>query len=157
MISYIHGGNKMGIGENIKQFRLTANYTQKKLAEECGVAAITIRQYESGKREPNREMISKIAKALRVSPIALTWGSEIGEDWQHLIDSREDIKEASTETLEQLLSSIKSIIIENDSVDIFTGIPEEDLLYYFWNLNDDGKQKVIEYAEDLTENSKYHK
>lgn len=157
MISYIYGGIKMEIGENIKQFRLTAKYTQKRLAEECGVAAITIRQYESGKREPNREMITKIAEVLRVSPVILTWGTEIGEEWQNLLDSNKKIKNSSSETLEQLLFAVKNIIIANDNADIFTEMPEEDLLYYFWNLNSNGQQKVTEYARDLTQIPNYKK
>ena len=42
----------MSIGENIKNIRMQKGLTQKQLAEKSGVAEITIRQYESDKREP---------------------------------------------------------------------------------------------------------
>lgn len=54
----------MTIGERIKKFRKEAGFTQKQLATKCGVAEITIRQYESGKRQPRYEQLQIIAKAL---------------------------------------------------------------------------------------------
>ena len=41
-------------------------YTQKQLAEKCGMATGTIQQYELNKREPRREQLQKIATALNV-------------------------------------------------------------------------------------------
>ena len=54
----------MNSGEKIKMARVNAGYTQKKLAELSGVAEITIRQYETGKREPRISQLQKIALAL---------------------------------------------------------------------------------------------
>ena len=54
------------VGENIKRFRKKANLTQKELAEKCGFAEITIRQYENGKRAPKIETMQKIATVLAV-------------------------------------------------------------------------------------------
>ena len=56
----------MTIGEKIKDYRKKAGFTQKQLAKECGVAEITIRQYESGKRQPRYEQLQIIAKALNM-------------------------------------------------------------------------------------------
>ena len=52
---------------------------------------------------------------------------------------------------------IKEIIAENDDANIFTNIPEEDLLYYFWSISPEGQRKIIEYAEDLAGNPEYRK
>lgn len=57
----------MNTGEKIKAERIKAGYTQKKLADLSGVAEITIRQYESGKREPRNEQLIKIAQTLNVN------------------------------------------------------------------------------------------
>ncbi len=57
----------MNIGANIKKYRLAKNLTQKQLADKAGVAEITIRQYESEKRQPKIEIIQKIAVALDIS------------------------------------------------------------------------------------------
>ena len=57
----------MTIGEKIKEFRKKAGFTQKQLAKECGLAEITIRQYESDKREPSFDRLFLIAEKLHVS------------------------------------------------------------------------------------------
>ena len=54
----------MSIGNNIKIARAAAGLTQKELALKCDLAEITIRQYETGKREPRMTQIQKIATAL---------------------------------------------------------------------------------------------
>lgn len=56
----------MTIGEKIRQVRKGLGMTQEQLAEKCGVATITIRQYESGRREPREGQIRRIAKALSI-------------------------------------------------------------------------------------------
>lgn len=61
----------MDLGNRIKQYRITRNLTQKQLGELSGVAEITIRQYETGKREPKIEQLRKIATALNVPLTAL--------------------------------------------------------------------------------------
>ena len=56
----------MTIGSMIKQRRKDAGLTQNELAQKVGCATITIRQYESGKREPNISALYDIANALGV-------------------------------------------------------------------------------------------
>ena len=56
----------MEIGSIIKQKRKEAGLTQEALAQKVGCATITIRQYESGKREPNFNTLYSIAAALNV-------------------------------------------------------------------------------------------
>lgn len=57
----------MGYGQNIKVARKVAGLTQEQLAKKCGMATITIRQYESEKREPRLTQLECIAKALGVT------------------------------------------------------------------------------------------
>lgn len=54
----------MSIGQNIKEARKKAGITQAELANAVGLSTITIRQYESDKREPRYHIINKIAKVL---------------------------------------------------------------------------------------------
>ena len=61
----------MTIGEKIKKARQEKNITQKELAEQIGCAEITIRQYESNKREPKLEIIKKIATVLNITVLEL--------------------------------------------------------------------------------------
>ena len=53
--------------ENLKEARLKSGISQKDLAENIGVAKSTYSLYESGKREPNVDTITKIASSLNVS------------------------------------------------------------------------------------------
>lgn len=76
------------VGENIKRFRKKANLTQKELAEKCGFAEITIRQYENGKRAPKIETMQKIATVLAVPISDLIQSSpEIDPNSLHSITS----------------------------------------------------------------------
>ena len=56
----------MNIGEMIKNLRNKKGLTQKELAEKAGIATITLQQYERNKREPRKEVLSKIAVALNI-------------------------------------------------------------------------------------------
>ena len=56
----------MNIGNKIKDARKLAGLTQKELAKKCEVAEITIRQYETDKRQPRYEQLLKIADALGI-------------------------------------------------------------------------------------------
>lgn len=61
----------MTTGERIQAARKKAGLTQEQLAQKIDSATITIRQYESGKREPRIEQLRKIASALEVSLLYL--------------------------------------------------------------------------------------
>ena len=56
----------MTLGQIMQKIRKEKGYTQKQLAEKCGMATGTIQQYELNKREPRREQLQKIATALDV-------------------------------------------------------------------------------------------
>ena len=56
----------MNIGEMIKNLRNAYGLTQKELAEKAGIATLTLQQYERNKREPRKEVLSKIAVALNI-------------------------------------------------------------------------------------------
>lgn len=76
----------MTTGERIKAARKRAGVTQVQLAEQSGVAAISIHQYEAGKRNPQLEPVLRIANALGV-PV-----QELVEDWSAM--DPEDVKDA---------------------------------------------------------------
>lgn len=74
----------MSIGQRIKAARKKANMTQAQLAELVGLSTITIRQYESDKREPRYQIIEKLSKALKCSISELV---ESKQEAQMIIDS----------------------------------------------------------------------
>lgn len=76
----------MTIGERIRTIRKAKGLTQKDLAILSGTSEITVRQYETGKRQPRIEQLILIADALGVSS-----GELIGEDYSPY-DKFEEIK-----------------------------------------------------------------
>ena len=113
----------MTTGEQIKSDRIKAGYTQKKLADLSGVAEITIRQYESGKREPRNEQLIKIAQTLNVN-------------FYDLIGYAPD-------DLKQHVKKIKS--------DIIMDRRKSALLTLFDELNASGHNEAIKQVEKLTQ------
>lgn len=66
----------MTVAENIKRLRKQAGFTQRQLAEKCGMSESTLRQYEIGYRNPKIETLHRIAQALDKSIILLVEGCE---------------------------------------------------------------------------------
>ena len=50
--------------KNLKEARKRKGYTHEELAHAVNVGAMTIYQYESGRRVPNARMLKQIAQAL---------------------------------------------------------------------------------------------
>ncbi|EGT3961193.1 helix-turn-helix family protein [Clostridioides difficile CD149] len=57
----------MGIGENIKEFRLDKGLTQNDLAKKAGISRVALGNYEREERIPSIEILKKIAIALDTS------------------------------------------------------------------------------------------
>ncbi|WP_373205854.1 helix-turn-helix domain-containing protein [Clostridium tertium] len=65
------------IGDKIKEARKNKNITQKDFANILNIPVSTLANYENNHREPNLEMIKKIAKALNISPDELITGKSL--------------------------------------------------------------------------------
>lgn len=124
----------MDFSKRLKGARKLAGLTQEQLAEGCGLATITIRQYESGKREPRYDTAKKIAAYLHISV-----GSLLGEgktikykvkEWTSRKDSTLNIQIDS-----ELLRTVKNFA-ENDGLSLEDEI-EKLLLEYTDILLDD--------------------
>lgn len=63
------------VGQRIRQRRRELDWTQERLAEECGANRVTIANYENGKYLPSLTAIQSLARALKTTPADLT-----GED-----------------------------------------------------------------------------
>ena len=50
----------MSFGSRLKEIRKEYNYSQKKVADDIGVAITTLSQYESDSRFPNEPMIKRL-------------------------------------------------------------------------------------------------
>ena len=59
------------VGHKIKKIRTEKGLSQEDLGKKVGLSADRIQKYENGARRPKSDMLSKIANALNVSPLAL--------------------------------------------------------------------------------------
>lgn len=131
------------IGKNIKKFRNIAGLTQKELAEKCGFATITIRQYENGAREPKTKQQDIICSVLDIPPLALLTGTtdnEYNDSFALGITDALSIYENANSHEEGISNMLKEILVSN-----------------FDMLNRFGKEKAIEQVELLTKIPEYKK
>ena len=154
----------MAFGKHIQAARKSAGLTQAQLAKECGVATITIQQYERDKREPSFEMLSKLAYALSVpvwqlmggidgdndviqfelsdEQYALITGAGLDPENGYFFDPKSPEADALMEVVLGLTSTEK-----NDQL----------LLDAFHKLNIWGQKKAIERVNELSEIPRYQK
>ena len=129
---------QLSIGDNIKNLRKQAGFSQKELAAMIGQTPTSIMHYEKGDRTPNQENIEKIATALKVRPSTLLdW-----DDWENRFNHDGKLSE-----------EVKTI----ESIKDFYGDDAVKLLQQFHMLNDAGKEKILSDLEDLTMLPKYLK
>lgn len=83
--------NNKTFGESIKIARKKAGITQKELAQKTGLAEITIRQYETSKREPGMDKLEKIANALDIDIDTLV-------GWDRKLSVEENLKKSPLAT-----------------------------------------------------------
>lgn len=119
------------MGERIKQLRKSLNMSQEELGSKIGVKKSAVNKYETGDVENiPRQSIEIMCRLFSVSPSYLL-GIEELED--------------------SLAKEVKLI----EQIQEFYGKEAVELLELFTRLNEAGKQKVISYADDMTENQKY--
>lgn len=93
----------MTVGNQIRKIRLEKGLTQREVSERCGIAEPTIRKYESGKLNPKRETLQRIARALEVPWISLT-----GDQSLDYVVGKKQANEVRKET--DLINAILTIL-----------------------------------------------
>lgn len=149
------------IGEMLKLIRINKNFTQKHLGDLCHMDGSQIRKYETGKIIPKLSTLLKILQALEVNysveeckegysnPSSFTdyYGSfdelimycfKVNENKAY----KADLKEFNG--LGQLTQDKPDLLLLN-------------IMDLASNLNNLGKQKVIDYMDDLIQIDKYKK
>ncbi|MCQ2059752.1 MAG: helix-turn-helix domain-containing protein [Bacteroidaceae bacterium] len=118
------------IGERIKKLRKERGMTQEQVGTILGVQKATVQKYEKGSVSNIKpETIEKIAEVFEVSPsYIMGW-----DDFDTKYDSAEMSKEI------KLIEEI-SRIFGYVGVEFYTLISQ---------MNDDGRRKVLFYAEDI--------
>lgn len=149
--------NPMGntTGDRIKYFRITKGLTQKELSDLIGVRYQTLQFWESGKRNPKIENVSKIADVLKVDLRFFypATAEQIKQSFLRQID-----KEFATGPSDSEPSEYDA---PYDDFDDFTKItltkPEWEVINRFRKLSEEGQGVAIERMEELAQIPKYQK
>lgn len=124
----------MDLAARLKEARKAAGLTQDQLAAECGLATITIRQYELGKRQPRYETLAKIAEILRVNPADLD---------------------------ERLVVNLGSDVMYETAEGEYLTIPSDDPLSrastILQNMNDEGTEEWLKRGDEMLQIPRYQK
>jgi transcriptional regulator with XRE-family HTH domain len=177
----------MSIGGNIEKQRKKLRMSRRELSEKTGLAMKTIQRYESGENSPTAKNLEKVAAALdvQVSDLAdekkvLTFGSFLKERREILGLTEKDVAEAvnmSAEKYNKLendlvvphpaqLEELFDVLDVKDTKDIIFEIGgfnyelhsrKEKINDLMDTLNNTGRRRLLEYAEELAQIPKYSK
>lgn len=112
----------------IKEARERAGLSQKELAEKIGVAPNTFHGYESGKHDPKSNLLADIARVCGVSVDFL-----LGIEKENApAPSKDDEGVLTKEELTRISAAMEQ-------------------------LNEEGRERVVEYAEDLAAGGRFKK
>lgn len=118
--------------DRLKKCRLQAEMTQSELAEKCGYTERTIGNYEQGSRVPDNQTVVEMAKALKVSPLALA---------EPILDDAAGI--------------LHTLIRIMDKYDLSISVSENKVTLDFHNTEDADAMALLEYLRDLTTVTRY--
>lgn len=138
---------------NIKKSRECAGLSQKEVAVALGVSAPTVSEWESGKKNPSGANLRKLSSLLDVSTDYLLGITESECDLHRVVGgwmTTDALIEALPEEFRVLLQSYRSA---------FPLCAEQfvQMIDSFALLNDEGRDKLADYATDLVSSGRYIK
>ena len=128
------------IGERIRQLRKEKGFTQKQLGDLCSMADSAIRRYESGRQNPKKETLQKIASALGVLP-----GDLLQDGFYPTSQEIDAMKRGAASVTDERRLEIEEKRLSNL-------IDRKKKM-----LNISGKRRAAEYMDDLTKIPEYRK
>lgn len=140
----------MDLHDRIKKARKEKGFTQKKLAEISGIAVSSIINYETEKRMPPADILAKLAYALGVTSDYLLYGDLTPFMKENALDLPDTMtpEEIAAQRAKQEASVKKHFAIADK---------REGFIATYDTLNDRGKEKTIDYVEDLSKVDEYRK
>lgn len=147
------------IGEMLKLIRTNKNFTQKHLGDLCHMDGSQIRKYETGKIITKLSTLLKILQVLEVNHSVEEW------DKKYPVPTIITNNHASNELIMYCfklnenkaykadLKEFKNLLNRNQDKPSLLSI----IIDLTYSLNDLGKQKIIDYMEDLILIDKYKK
>lgn len=164
----------MSIGEHIKMARKNKGLTQKELGNLLGISQSAVGQFENDTSNPKYETLQKIADALDVSVYSLIDINKSQKELEILQKELRDIqdntdmpyntkldimqsKENDIEQQHKILHIKQDIYKQSMKKDAETSLfaKYKKVIEKVDPLNQEGQQKVIDYAADLAGNPKY--
>lgn len=128
------------LGNCLRELRIAADYTQDDVAAALGVVRQTYSHYETGNREPNCEILFKLASLYHISP----------NDLFHLcFDLDDSYFDAPTPApTRHELSGFLKFYSEGAHAQVFKHLSsgEKEILYLFKQLDDIEQLELIEIA-----------
>lgn len=124
----------MNIGERLKRLRLERGMTQQEVGEALGITKGAVQKYESGQIVNFRsDTIRKLCDLFGMAPVYFVY-DDIAEDY-----------------ISQNSMEIRSMIVAHFGARFVKFLDTMNM------LNEDGRQKVIEYSTDLVSNERYRR
>lgn len=146
-----------------KARRKSMHMTQEEFGRHIGISTMSVRRYESGLREPDVDTYMKISKALYV-PLYFFLGEEGNE-----IDYRENLKKSESIIKLYISRNLSKSPAEQRVYELIEACgaefpAEHDRLVYLMDmidalneLNEDGRDLVLQVARDLKRKLNYRR
>lgn len=130
------------LAHKLKALRKNQNMNQDDVAAELGIARQTYSNYETGKRVPNSETLSKIADLYHISVVELLSPAVTGAD-PKIYENAMDFLDA--QELDEYLEYTRRAA-NKQRMSVLSHY-EKQLIYYFEQLSQDDKEEIIELAK----------
>lgn len=147
------------LGEIIKMYRNENDMSMDEFAKRSGISKSYISVLEKNKRpgsdkpvEPSVGCVKQAADAMGVNFMELMFAICDIEKIQEDMNSLEYVAEEDRDTVAQIMAANhQSEISQNDE----TNPKEETIIRIMRSLNDDGQDRIVEYAEYVRDTGKY--
>lgn len=147
------------IGEKIKKYRKEKGYTQKQLAEKCGLSEISIKKYEIGNVTPSYESLNKVCSILNVELKDILssemYKASIGTNGE--ITFIDITPEAITNSIHFYVDSVRRESIEggllNHEKEIIFNMMVDMYISFYKNINKTSIHERMELIRDKIKNN----
>lgn len=125
---------KEDLAANLKKYRKLAGLTINEVGERIGKSGKTVSAWENGRGQPDADMLIKLCGVYNVHSVA-------------------DLLGSTSEAANVPAEPQKEKPVENDGRDM----DEAKLLSLFRQLNTEGRERLLENADDMVKSGKYIK
>lgn len=118
----------------LRELRNSRKLSQQELADRLKISKSSVNMYERGEREPGLDTLEAIADFFNV-------------DMDYLTGKTSEIKNFENYHKDEILNKVKEVF----------GKQTAKLVHIFIELNEEGKEKLLDTAEDMSHLDRYKK